>query len=161
MLGAAVVIGYFVFDSFGVFAGNVGQRTGDQGRSHIAEGQTYAYNSRPATSGPHWPAPARWGVYTTQQPDERLVHNLEHGGIVIAYNGISAADVKRLEDLRSNYPRGRWPEVKIVIQPYDRIPAGTIALAAWGWLDRLERYDEARILAFIRAHMDRCCESTP
>jgi hypothetical protein len=64
-------------------------------------------------------------------------------------------------EYRSNYPCGRWPDVKIVLDPDDRIPAARIALGAWGWLDRLERYDEGRILTFIRAHLDRCRESRP
>lgn len=51
--------------------------------------------------------------------------------------------------------------MKIAIHPYDRIPPGTIGLAAWGWLDTLPGYDEARILAFIRARMDKRCEAAP
>lgn len=86
LIGAgALVIGFFLLQSFGVFDAPVGRRVPDIGRNHIAEGQLYeGYSSRPATSGPHWGAPARWGAYSAQLPDERLVHNLEHGGIVIA-----------------------------------------------------------------------------
>lgn len=160
VVGALAVGAYFLLDSFGVFSA-AGARVSDLGRTHIAEGQTFEYNSRPATSGSHWPAPARWGVYSSPLPDERTVHNLEHGGVIIAYNGISKEDIDKLSRLRNGYPRGRWPEVKIVLEPYDRIPPGTIALAAWGWLDTMQGYDEARILAFLRAHYDKCCEPVP
>lgn len=153
--------GYAVATSFGAFQESVGQRLPDLGRTHLQPGQTWEYNSHPATSGPHAPAPARWGVYSTQLPDEVTVHNLEHGGIVIAYNGIPPEGVQRLTALRNGYPRGTWPEVKIVVHPYDKIPPGTIAVAAWTWLDTMTAYDEARILAFIRAHMGKCCEPVP
>ena len=68
-----------------------GDRTApaDAGGTHIAEGtQGTDYTSVPATSGQHWntaDSPGPWGVYTTAQPQERMVHNLEHGGIVIWY----------------------------------------------------------------------------
>ena len=95
---------YFVLDSFGVFGGAAGERQPDLGREHIAEGQSFAgYAPHPATTGPHWASPARWGVYATQFADERTVHNLEHGGILIVYNGLSQADVERLARLRSSY----------------------------------------------------------
>ncbi len=140
----------------------VGQRLPDLGRTHLTEGQPYSgYNSQPATSGPHWPSPARWAVYGEQLPDERTVHNLEHGGIVIAYNGISQQDVERLGQFRSQYPRGPWPTVKILVHRYDKIPPGTIAVAAWARLDTMQGYDEARLRAFIDAHIGKCCESVP
>ena len=157
----ALALGYFLLQASGAVDPQVGRSFHDQGRTHMPEPQTFEYNSRPATAGPHWPAPARWGVYTTQLPDERLVHNLEHGGIVIAYNGIAKEDVQRLSALRSSYPRGQWPEVKIVIHPHDKIPPGSIAVAAWTRLDIMPGYDEARILAFIRVRMGKCCEAVP
>lgn len=96
-----------------------------------------------------------------QIPDERAVHNLEHGGIVIDYNGISAEDVAKLKSLLSSYPRDRYNEVKVVIQPYDKIAPGTIALTAWGWRELLTSYDDQAVRAFLDAHMNRCCESVP
>src|SRR5439155_388277 len=85
-----------------------------------------------ATGGPHWPSPARWGLSTAQLPDERVVHNLEHGGIVIDHNAIGGDDLAKLTSLLSTYPRDKYGEVKIVIQPYERIAPGTIVLTAWG-----------------------------
>jgi hypothetical protein len=46
------------------------------------------YTSVPATSGQHWntaTSPGPWGVYSTAQRQERLLHNMEHGGIIIWY----------------------------------------------------------------------------
>lgn len=146
------------------------QKAGEQvpimGNEHITTGQRFtAYNSTPPTSGPHWSergkAPIGWGAYTTQQPDEAVVHNLEHGGVLIAYNGISSEDVANLKSLRARYPRDKYGAVKIVIEPYDRLESGTIALTAWGWIDKMQSYEERRIISFIAAHINRGPEDAP
>src|SRR3990167_2110127 len=56
------------------------------GRTHVDFGTPVAtYNSNPPSSGDHWPTPLKNGIYDTQQPDEQIVHNLEHGYIWISY----------------------------------------------------------------------------
>ena len=58
----------------------------DQGRRHLAAGETFAdYNSSPPTSGPHDPAGVAPGVYDEPQRPEALLQVLEQGGIVIYY----------------------------------------------------------------------------
>ena len=139
-----------------------GQKIADMGREHLKSGERFtAYNSTPPTSGPHDPVPVAWGVYDSAQPDERLVHSLEHGGVVIYYNGISDDDLAKLKSLRSRYPRDQFNQVKVVITPYTRIGQGEIALTAWSWLDKMQGFDERRILAFLRAHLGQCCENVP
>jgi len=128
---------------------------------HVPEGQSIPYDSHPPVGGPHWPSPARWGLSTTQLPDERVVHNLEHGGIVIDHNNISGDDLAAITALLGTYPRDKYGEVKLVIQPYDKIKPGTIAILAWGWREFLDRYDERSVRAFMDAHMNRCCEDVP
>jgi len=79
-----------------------GQQFANQGQEHINPGQTHiAYNSNPPTSGPHYPNPANCGIYDQSLPDEELVHNLEHGGIVIEYNCPDACPdlVQQLKDV--------------------------------------------------------------
>ena len=44
------------------------------------------YSSTPATSGWHYYQWARWGIHDKEVPEEILVHNLEHAGVVIYYN---------------------------------------------------------------------------
>jgi hypothetical protein len=58
-----------------------------QGADHISEGSTFDYNSSPPTSGPHYEVPAETGFYPADSDiePERLVHNLEHGQIVVWY----------------------------------------------------------------------------
>mgnify|MGYP003291183493 CR=1 FL=1 len=94
-------------------------------------------------------------------PDERAVHNLEHGGVVASYNNIPAESLAALQRLLTTYPRDKFNQVKLVIRPYDRIPAGTIVLTAWNWVDELPAYDEARVIRFLNAHLNKCCEDVP
>jgi hypothetical protein len=156
----AAVGGFFLIRSFEI--GAPGERIAVTGvGQHIAEGQPIVYNSVPPVGGPHWPAPVAWGASTAPIPDERIVHNLEHGGVVISYNAISSEDLTKLIGLSRSYPRDRYNEVKLVIRPYEAIPAGTFVLAAWGWKQSFTAYDDAAVRAFLDAHLNRCCESVP
>lgn len=162
LIGAAVVLGLAFLVVRSLELGAPGEHIAVAGvGQHIIEGQPVQYNSVPPVGGPHWPAPASWGVSSVQIPDERAVHNLEHGGIVIDHNGISADDLAKLKALITGYPRDQFNEIKIVLQPYDKITPGSIALTAWGWRQLLPVYDAVAIRAFLDAHMNRCCESVP
>ncbi len=164
-IGAAaivLVIGVLIARSFGV-GESAGRYTGPGGGvgNHIPEGQAIAYPSYPPTYGPHWPAPTTWGFHTEVVPDERAVHNLEHGGVVASYNNIPAESLAALQALLTTYPRDKYGEVKLLIRPYDKIPAGTVALTAWNWIDELSTYDDARVRRFLAAHLNQCCEDLP
>lgn len=98
------------------------------GQDHIAEDSPRPqYNSNPPTSGPHYGIPARVGFYEKEFPDERIVHNLEHGDIWISYRAdISTSTRNALRLFADNKkvivtlrPEGEWD----------------IAVAAWGRLD--------------------------
>ena len=128
---------------------------------HVPEGQSVIYNSVPAVGGPHWPAPAPWGVSDVPIPEERAVHNLEHGGVVISYNAIKPEDLAKLKALRQTYPPDSFNEVKLLIRPFSGIREGTFVLAAWGWKQSFTSYDDAAVRAFLDAHLDKCCESVP
>jgi hypothetical protein len=67
---------------------------GDQDRTHTDDPVDYPDN--PPAGGNHNPVPLDWGIYDKPQPDERWVHNLEHGHIVISYKGLSSKDLKTL-----------------------------------------------------------------
>ncbi len=128
---------------------------------HVPVGQTIAYPSYPPTSGQHAASPATWGFHTEPVVDELAVHNLEHGGVVVSYNNISADDLAKIRGLLSSYQRDQYGEVKLLIRPYEKIAPGTIVLTAWNWIDELPVYDEARVKAFMDAHLNKCCEQVP
>jgi hypothetical protein len=161
--GAIVlVIGVLVAQSFGV-GESAGRFTGPGTGvgNHIPEGQAIPYPSYPPTYGPHWPAPTTWGFHSEVVPDERAVHNLEHGGVVASYNNIPAESLAALQALLTTYPKDKYGEVKLLIRPYDKIAPGTIALTAWNWIDELTTYDDARVRRFLNAHLNKCCEDLP
>lgn len=163
-IGAAaivLVIGVLIAQSFGV-GESAGRFTGpgSGGGNHPTEGQAIPYASYPPTYGPHW-APTTWGFHSETVPDERAVHNLEHGGVVASYNNIPAESLAALQALLTTYPKDKYGQVKLVIRPYDKITAGTIVLTAWNWVDELSAYDDARVIRFLNAHLNKCCEDVP
>ena len=160
-IAGLVVIGVLVARSFGV-GESAGRYTGPGSGvgDHITEGQTIPYPSYPPTYGPHWPAPTTWGFHSEVVPDERAVHNLEHGGVVASYNNIPPDALASLQALITTYPKDKYGEVKLLIRPYDKIPPGTLALTAWNWIDELTTYDGARVRRFMDAHLNQCCEDT-
>lgn len=133
-----------------------GQTYENLGAEHITDGSTEhaPYNSNPPTSGPHWPQPAVWGIYKQKQPDERLIHNLEHGGIWISYKpDVSAETITLLEDFAKRYK-------KVIVEPREENTA-PIALAAWTHMQTLDSYDERTIIKFIEAYYDQGPEKVP
>ncbi|HET7482122.1 MAG TPA: DUF3105 domain-containing protein [Actinomycetota bacterium] len=57
------------------------------GRDHMEVGATPdpPYNSSPPTSGDHYAVPADTGFYRDALPPEQVIHNEEHGQIIIWY----------------------------------------------------------------------------
>lgn len=123
----------------------------DQGQDHIAEGAEHTpYNSNPPTSGPHYVQPASTGFYDEDLPDEKVVHNLEHGHIWISYKSTIPDDVKeKLKSLAS---------VWVIITKRDANDTD-IALAAWTRLDKFyldgKPLDETRVEDFIKRYQNQ------
>ncbi|MBC7644899.1 MAG: DUF3105 domain-containing protein [Thermoleophilia bacterium] len=94
-----------------------------QGRTHTTEKQKYTEN--PPSSGAHNPVPLDWGIYKTNQPDERWVHNLEHGHIVILYKKITTDQKTQLLKYVKRDP------FHIVVLPRDKNVKDGIYYVAW------------------------------
>jgi hypothetical protein len=122
---------------------------------HIPSGQAGTYNSVPPTSGQHWQAPAApapWGIKDTSLRNEVTTHNLEHGGVVIAYNNLTTAEVDQLKSIVRQLLSGGYP--KIILEPYPDLKDAKVALTAWTWLYKLPTVDQTQIVRFFRAHYD-------
>lgn len=145
---------------------NVGTAVTPMEGTHIDLSASFSsYNTTPPNSGPHWSAqgrgPISWSAYTTTQRNEGVVHNLEHGGILVAYDPALPQDqIDLLRAMRSRWPRDKYGVVKIIVEPYSGMDA-KIALTAWGYIDKMDAYDEQRILGFVRAHIDQGPEDAP
>ena len=123
-----------------------------QGSEHIAIDATHpSYNSNPPTSGWHYAEPAGEGFYDTSFPDERIVHNLEHGHIWIAYH-------PRIPDAIKNELKDNFSRVQRIITPREANDFD-VSLVAWGRLDsfNLENgvFDKDRIENFMKRYVNR------
>ena len=158
---AVLVITSFAFASFSGGGGSaqrgssdgytegVGVQVDIEGATHVIEGSIVNYNTSPPASGNHWPIPERCGFYEDGLPDERVVHNLEHGNIVVSYNLPLASDVSNLRDVLDDIGLNNvWG----VARAYDGIPTGQIALTTWGIMDTFVGVDRDRIARFFQTY---------
>lgn len=130
----------------------VGQEIPVSGRDHIKDvNAKVEYNSNPPTSGTHFEYPEQWGVFDSPQPDVKMVHNLEHGGIWISYKDIDDQTRQQLETI------AKANSGSVIMTPRSANDS-KIALASWGRLEKLESYDEAKILEFIKANKNKSPE---
>ena len=133
----------------------VGTKVDSLGNNHIPTGQRATYNTVPPTSGEHYSAPAApapWGIKDTTLPNEVTTHNLEHGGVVIAYNNLTTAELDQLKSVVRQLLSGGFP--KIILEPYPDLKDAKVALTAWQWIHKLQSVDETQIVRFFRAHYD-------
>jgi Protein of unknown function (DUF3105) len=101
---------------------------------HVVPGQPHAqYNSVPPTSGPHYAqplGPIDPGYYSVAQIPEKVVHNLEHGNIVIWYNPNAPEQVT--SDIRAAV--NEVPGYTVAV-PYNNLKPGyDVAITAWAQL---------------------------
>jgi hypothetical protein len=121
--------------------------TGSDGLGlHVPDSQSVVYNTVPPTSGDHWRTPARCGFYPDGTPDEQIVHNLEHGNIVVSYNLTDPAQIDQLTEVVDGIG---FADLWGITRFYDQIPEGQVALTTWGVLDIMEGVDRDRIRAFF------------
>jgi hypothetical protein len=65
------------------------------------------WNTFPPSNGQHYPAWAVWGFYTKPVNPRMVVHNEEHGGVVLWWGpDVPAATVEKLNTLYSEDPAG-------------------------------------------------------
>jgi len=134
-----------------------GQSLPLQSRTHIQLGDKHEpYNSDPPTSGAHAGAVSE-GFYSEPLPDENLVHNLEHGYIVISYNcaRLAGDECQRLETQIRNVIDNNGE--KLIAVPRPTLDT-QIALTSWGRLYKLESFDEAKVVEFIKDFRNKAPE---
>jgi hypothetical protein len=158
LIGGVLVLGVIVLIIVLVFGGagpRVGLQQVDGGGGHIQDGTIGGpYNSVPATSGQHWSTPANWGVYTAANPaiESQVIHNLEHGGIVIWYQSTATQeDIDALTQFTQQALNST--NHKVILSPWSGEDFGSpIAVTAWDWLLYLDSADIDQIRAFQEDH---------
>jgi hypothetical protein len=118
-----------------------------QGREHVTSlPKGFTYDTFPPTSGPHAPTPAIWGSYDRPVSELALVHNLEHGGIIVQYGDrVPSATVARIRAWYESSPDA------IVVAPLPSL-GGKVALSAWTHLATCSRFNAGAFGAFRDAY---------
>jgi hypothetical protein len=123
---------------------------------HLDDGVKVIYNTTPASSGNHWNRPSDCGWSYNRRDDERLVHNLEHGQIVVNYNfGKDHTADDSEEALKSYLESHELFEMWGVATWNGDIPVGSMAMAAWGVTDTFQGIQEFKISTFFEAYSGR------
>ena len=126
------------------------------GRQHIEKlSPDFRYNSYPPTSGPHYggpKGPAVWGIYDTPVDETALVHNLEHGGVVVQYGSdVPQSTIDQITAwYQDNDPNGLvvapiWPDIQATA-PKD--VNDKIFLTSWTHLMTCPTFDEGAFSSF-------------
>ena len=112
------------------------------------------YTSNPPTSGPHNGSPMPFKVLDNPAPKESLLHNMEHGGVVVWYNTDDQAVIKQLADIvNSELDRRRL----VVMSKYTEMEPNTIAVTSWTRLDKFPvgEFNAKRVREFISENNKR------
>ena len=110
------------------------------------------YNSNPPTSGLHLPSPGPWGSQDATVDKKILVHNLEHGGVIVHYKKISNQEIDALNKLADEtFADG------VIVQPNPSITA-PIAMTSWQHLETCQKVSIPVVTAFIKSHCNKAPE---
>ncbi len=158
LVGLAVAVGVLAFAGGGSSSSGALEDAGctvktvpAQNARHIEKPlKNFKYNTFPPTSGPHYGIQAPFDFYTEPVEQFRIVHNLEHGGVVIMYKGVSDDEVRSLQSLVRQLNQSGFP--KVLLEPYPNLTDAKIAVTAWNWILKLQSYDSTSITKFVNAH---------
>lgn len=116
-----------------------------QDQSHVTPEQEppfSAYPSIPPASGPHNEVPLGAGVYSSAPSMGRVIHSLEHGGVVVWYSPDAGGE--ELDDLRAFYEDHAVAGSRVIVAPFDypdqgasgSLPNGIqMAMTAWHYVE--------------------------
>jgi hypothetical protein len=122
----------------------------DLGRNHIPLTETFdKYNSNPPTSGPHYAEKvAGWGSYNTETPQTTLVHNLEHGGIIIHYKDQTPKQVDQIASFVDSYQDG------VISNPNPKIDK-PIVLTSWTHRQECKTFSPKAVAGYIDIYCNK------
>jgi hypothetical protein len=155
---AAGALGFFVLQKEPPPA-RLGVEQADEGREHVADGTQVQYKNKIPTSGPHYVSPAPWRAYDEQLPNEVIVHNMEHGGIIVSYRpDIDPATVQKLKELLyPPYTVKEFTPTKVVLMPRAE-QEKPILLASWNRLMELDEFDQQTIIDYYKTNIGKSPE---
>ncbi|MFT3921659.1 MAG: DUF3105 domain-containing protein [Myxococcales bacterium] len=111
------------------------------------------YTDPPPAGGDHNPCWLNFGVYDQERPDERWVHNLEHGGVVFLYHCPKGcpAELAELKKLTVG-------KEQVLLTPYAALPT-KFAAVSWGYRLLTNCFNTKQFAGFYATHVDHGPES--
>jgi hypothetical protein len=93
------------------------------------------------------------GGYTEPIPNERQVHNLEHGHVMVQYRGLSEARIDALQEVVLDTPQ------MVLLAPYpDMEPV--VAFTSWGKIQTCDAWTDT-VPDLARYFIDRNRDNAP
>jgi hypothetical protein len=134
---------------------------------HVQECSYLPYaETNPPSSGPHYPVWAAYKSYEVAVPLGYLVHDLEHGGVVVFYNcpegcADEVAKAQKVIDAfvdplcsQSAAVPGVLTSKRVTMSPNPKLTT-RFAMAAWGHTLNADCVDETSFAAFMKVYFDR------
>jgi hypothetical protein len=113
------------------------------------------WNSFPPTSGRHYYQPLPFGDYTQVMPEIQLVHNLEHGAVILQYG--DKVPQSQVDQITAWY---RQDANAIIVAPLPKLD-DKVALTAWTQWTECTGFNEKAANAFRKAFRYRAPEHFP
>lgn len=122
-----------------------------EGRQHVAPDAAPAYGTQPPTSGNHFAVWAPFGAYDAPVPDMAMVHNLEHGAIVVSIGPeVPAAARAEIGKFWADSP----PFMMVVPGRSKAFPAKGVVVTSWQRWMVCKPFEVGQLDA-IRAYRDQ------
>jgi Protein of unknown function (DUF3105) len=146
------ISGVAAYDTTGWPAGSSNGPAGKAlGHAHVTGPVTYSVT--PPVGGDHNAEWMNCGVYDKPVPNERAVHNLEHGAVWITYQpSLPQSEVSQLRAFFGRQtvlsPAGAGASRYVDLTPYPGLPA-PIVVSSWGFQLRLTSPTDPRLQEFV------------
>ncbi len=125
----------------------LGESFCSEGRGHVPFASEVRYESNPPHSGPHYGETTFWGLHGSTVDRGTYVHNLEHGGIVLAYNCTDCDDeIRAFADLVAERP-----DMRILVTRDVDLPTRFAAIS-WTWSWTFGAIDADALMCFVDQH---------
>ena len=146
-------------------AGCTVQNVAAKSRKHVTSlNDKVKYNTTPPSNGSHYFSPAIWDFYTSPANPIQVVHNEEHGGVILWWGSrVPSSTVSKIRDFYQSSPNG------VLGTPYPAL-GSKVALTAWtapaggmgtGHVAVCRSFDEKAFTTFRNAYRGKGPERFP
>lgn len=168
IIGGIVIIGLLVIYALALptLRQPIGEVAPEMPANHVEEGADPGpYNTDPPTSGPHYASELDVGFYEESDleeigpfPEGYLVHNLEHGYVILWYNCnlLEEDECRELKEQIQEVLRGNGNN-KIIGFPRDSIDF-PLVLTSWTRMLPFEEFDRDLANRFVRNNRNKAPE---